>query len=141
MTALTTGTIVYGFAGGHFGRDSYDDRRVIGIGTHENTPWVLLAEVDDATVLFLATGADVTALEAYTVDLRCPDCASDRDRVRGPDGEEELYCWFCADKNREWTTDADGRVYELPIPGDRGYPLIPWTPAPASDEPFPEEML
>lgn len=62
-------------------------------------------------------------MEDYTEDLGCPDCSNNMDRVCGPDGEGDyLYCWYCADKNRDTTTDADGRVYDLPIPGDVGYP-------------------
>lgn len=40
---LTTGDAVTGYCGGAFGRDSYGTKTVIETGSHEGSPWALVA--------------------------------------------------------------------------------------------------
>ncbi len=40
---LKRGTIIYGFAGGLFGRDSYSDKMVVESGYYGDVPWAILA--------------------------------------------------------------------------------------------------
>lgn len=51
---ILVGTSLYGYCGGHFGRDSYGQKRVEGIGVD----WVVVREVDSGMV-HLATGEQV----------------------------------------------------------------------------------
>ncbi len=48
------GSILYGYCDGHFGRDSYDKKRVEAIGVD----WVVVREIDSGQVLF-ASGARI----------------------------------------------------------------------------------
>ncbi len=44
---LRVGTLLYGFCGGCFGRDSYDNKRVEAIGVD----WVIAREIDSGQVV------------------------------------------------------------------------------------------
>lgn len=48
MSAVRVGTILYGFCGGYFGRDSYDDKRVEALGAD----WVVAREIETGEVVF-----------------------------------------------------------------------------------------
>lgn len=56
---IRTGTLLYGYCGGLFGRDSYSDKRVEAIGVD----WVVARE-DNGTVVFASCGPE--DLESYT---------------------------------------------------------------------------
>jgi len=58
VTDLKVGTVVYGYANGVFGRDSYEDKIVIASGTSHGTPWLVLAEVDFPSNVWFASGID-----------------------------------------------------------------------------------
>ena len=45
---LYVGSILYGYCAGHFGRDSYDKKRVEALGVD----WVVVREIDSGQVLF-----------------------------------------------------------------------------------------
>lgn len=51
---ILVGSIIQGFAGGYFGRDSYEDRRVEAVGVD----WVVARGVDDGAPQF-ADGATI----------------------------------------------------------------------------------
>lgn len=51
---IRVGAVLYGFCGGGFGRDSYGDKRVEGIGVdwvvardESGTPWIYNGDPDD----------------------------------------------------------------------------------------------
>jgi hypothetical protein len=58
---LRVGAQLYGFCGGQLGRDSYDDKRVEGIGAD----WVVARE-DDGLPVF--AHCDPEELEQYTTE-------------------------------------------------------------------------
>lgn len=45
---IHVGTVLYGFCGGAFGRDSYSDKRVEGVGTD----WVVAREMESGEPVF-----------------------------------------------------------------------------------------
>jgi len=57
---IRVGTLLYGFCGGHFDRDSYYDKRVEAIGAD----WVVAREVDSGEVYFYKGPLEL--LESYT---------------------------------------------------------------------------
>lgn len=42
---LHAGDTVYGYCGGIFGRDSYNDKRVVAVGQTEGVRWAVLREI------------------------------------------------------------------------------------------------
>ena len=48
LTELRVGTLLEGFCGGAFGRDSYEDKRVEAIGAD----WVVAREVSSGKIVF-----------------------------------------------------------------------------------------
>lgn len=60
------GTKLYGFCNGYFGRDSYEDKRIIAMGEWNGSNWIVAA-TDDNKVLF-AEGFDQKLLEEWTVE-------------------------------------------------------------------------
>jgi len=52
---MRVGTKLYGFCGGMFGRESYGDKIVEGVGAD----WVVAREDNGAVVFFDATGRDL----------------------------------------------------------------------------------
>lgn len=60
---LRVGDVLYGFCGGHFGRDSYDDKRVEAVGSD----WVVVREEYSKTV-HLYHGDPERLLEYRTPD-------------------------------------------------------------------------
>lgn len=63
---LHVGAILYGFCGGAFGRDSYQNKRVEGIGVD----WVVARETDSGAIVF--TRSTPESLFCYTN----PSCAT-----------------------------------------------------------------
>jgi hypothetical protein len=61
MTALTPGVTLYGFCGGVFGRDSYEDKIVVAAGHG----W-LVAKSCNSAYFYFAQGDDLKTLENYT---------------------------------------------------------------------------
>jgi hypothetical protein len=61
MTPLRVGDVLYGFCGGYFGRDSYNDKRVEAVGAD----WVVAREdrYRDSGVVFY--GGDPELLTEY----------------------------------------------------------------------------
>lgn len=59
MKNILVGTVLYGYCGGHFGRDSYDNKRVEAIGAD----W-LVARDSDGHVYFFE--GDTDDLRKYT---------------------------------------------------------------------------
>jgi len=61
---LRVGQILYGYCGGYFGRDSYQNKRVEAIGFD----WVVAREVDSHEICFAETsGKDISKeLSEYT---------------------------------------------------------------------------
>lgn len=64
---LAVGDTVYGFAGGLFDRDSYDDREVILVATHRGIPYAVLWDPTEHRLRFLS-GDDVAAATEYTTE-------------------------------------------------------------------------
>lgn len=64
---IRIGSILRGFCGGHFGRDSYHDKRVEAIGAD----WIVVRALGEAygpsTVEFATDPEILTKLEAYLV--------------------------------------------------------------------------
>jgi len=60
-TVIRIGTILYGFCGGNFGRDSYCNKRVEGIGVD----WVV-ARGEDGEPLLASGKSIIEELEEYT---------------------------------------------------------------------------
>lgn len=58
---IRVGTMLYGFCGGYFGRDSYYDKRVEAVGAD----WVVAREEDNGQVVFAACKPEI--LEPYTI--------------------------------------------------------------------------
>lgn len=56
---IQIGTVLYGYCGGYFGRDSYDEKRVEGIGVD----WVVARECQSGRVYF--AGCSPTDLVEY----------------------------------------------------------------------------
>lgn len=54
MNRLYVGSVLVGYCAGHFGRDSYDKKRVEALGAD----WVVAREIDSGQVLF-ANGENV----------------------------------------------------------------------------------
>lgn len=58
---ILSGTTLYGFCSGVFGRDSYNNKIVVGTGAG----WVVAKDVGTG-VFVLAQGDDLTVLEQHT---------------------------------------------------------------------------
>lgn len=61
---IRVGTILYGYCGGYFGRDSYNDKRVEAVGAD----WVVAREEDSGHVVLANTTPE--RLEQYMADER-----------------------------------------------------------------------
>ena len=61
MNILRVGDALYGFCGGYFGRDSYDQKRVEAIGSD----WVVAREGGGKVVFYIGNPED---LVKYTVE-------------------------------------------------------------------------
>jgi hypothetical protein len=59
VRAVRVGTVLYGFCGGYFGRDSYSDKRVEAVGAD----WVVAREEYGSPVMANCAPED---LEGYT---------------------------------------------------------------------------
>lgn len=72
---LRPGDVVYGFAGGLFGRDSYEDKIVVNVGMVNKTPWALLREEGwhDPDRLHLLQGYQVDEATKYLEADHDPD--------------------------------------------------------------------
>lgn len=57
---VRVGTVLYGYCGGFFGRDSYEDKRVEALGAD----WVVARELETGVPVF--TVADPDQLSEYT---------------------------------------------------------------------------
>lgn len=64
---LHVGDTVYGFAGGLFGRDSYDDREVIHVGQRNGIPYAVLWDSGTNRPRVIS-GNDVAAAVEYTTE-------------------------------------------------------------------------
>ena len=60
---LRVGDRLYGFCGGYFGGDSYDDKRVEAIGSD----WVVAREIDSGRVAFAEGRCIERDLEEYKI--------------------------------------------------------------------------
>ena len=61
---LRIGSILYGFCGGHFGRDSYEDKRIEAIGTD----WIVARDKNGLPLFAdFIEGWKVDDLEKYTI--------------------------------------------------------------------------
>jgi hypothetical protein len=67
MTELLPGATLYGFCGGVFGRDSYEDKIVVAAGCG----W-LVAKSCNSEDFYFAQGDSLKTLESYT-ELRTDD--------------------------------------------------------------------
>jgi len=63
---IKVGDTIYGYAGGYFGRDSYDDKIVIKKGKWSSTKWIILANISYPNRLYFLSGDDVDAIVEYT---------------------------------------------------------------------------
>jgi hypothetical protein len=55
VEVLRVGTVLFGFCGGWFGRDSYDDKRVEAIGVD----WVVARHLGDGSAVFAQVDPDL----------------------------------------------------------------------------------
>lgn len=64
-TTLKVGNVVYGFAGGVFGRDNYEDKIVVDSGMQSGVQWLLLKEIYRPTKLHFICGDELAGLEEF----------------------------------------------------------------------------
>lgn len=96
---LQIGQVIYGFAGGYFGRDSYSDKRVEAVGVD----WVVCREIgDEFAIPIFAAGPNVhDQLAEYT---KRPDDEPDdtlENRMAGLFPPSDVYHSYYAQNPRE----------------------------------------
>lgn len=61
---IEPGTVITGFYGGVFGRDSYGDKRCVDSGYDAGVPWAVFRELDGYGDWRVLHGDDVTEIES-----------------------------------------------------------------------------
>lgn len=76
LTPLRVGDILYGFCGGFFGRDSYDDKRIEAVGSD----WVVARQENGTPVFGRLPSSTDQSIDEWLEEYRTPE--ADR-KIRG----------------------------------------------------------